>query len=141
MYFCCLMLPRAGSHPLLRARFFFCQCTRCPCPSSPLPCALCPCQCRYRYLQQHGWNKFINWYDDRSWYPLGRPVGTTIYPGLQVSSVAIYDVLNNYFEYKISLNDVCVFVPAWFAVLACLAVFGITYEASGSANAAVRFHC
>ncbi len=93
----------------------------------------------HRYLQQHGWNKFINWYDDRSWYPLGRPVGTTIYPGLQVSSVAIYDVLNNYFEYKISLNDVCVFVPAWFAVLACFALFGITYEASGSANAAVRF--
>ena len=25
-----------------------------------------------RYLVDNGWNKFINWYDDRSWYPLGR---------------------------------------------------------------------
>ncbi len=30
-------------------------------------------QCHmYRYLVDHGWDKFINWYDDRSWYPLGR---------------------------------------------------------------------
>ena len=27
------------------------------------------------YLVDNGWKKFINWYDERSWYPLGRPVG------------------------------------------------------------------
>ena len=26
-------------------------------------------------------------------YPLGRPVGTTIYPGMQITSVAIHDTL------------------------------------------------
>lgn len=29
-------------------------------------------------------------YDHESWYPLGRPVGTTIYPGMQITSVRKY---------------------------------------------------
>jgi dolichyl-diphosphooligosaccharide--protein glycosyltransferase len=66
-----------------------------------------------------------------------RPVGTTIYPGLQVTAWAIHFVLNQVFKYPISINDVCVYIPAWFSVLTCLAVFGMTYEASKSANAGV----
>lgn len=33
----------------------------------------------------------------RSWYPLGRPVGTTIYPGMQMTSVFIWKVLKHKF--------------------------------------------
>jgi dolichyl-diphosphooligosaccharide--protein glycosyltransferase len=39
--------------------------------------------------------------------------------------------------FTISLNDVCVFVPAIFGPLTCLFSYGITKEVSGSANAAV----
>jgi dolichyl-diphosphooligosaccharide--protein glycosyltransferase len=46
-----------------------------------------------QYLVDNGWHKFINWFDDRSWVPLGRPVGTTIYPGMQVTAAAIYRAL------------------------------------------------
>ena len=31
-----------------------------------------------QYLVDHGWREFFTWYDHESWYPLGRPVGTTI---------------------------------------------------------------
>ena len=34
-----------------------------------------------RYLFDHGLKKFFTWFDHTAWYPLGRPVGTTIYPG------------------------------------------------------------
>lgn len=88
------------------------------------------------YLVANGWNKFINWYDERSWYPLGRPVGTTIYPGLQALSAAVYYILPK-IGWEMSLNDVCVYQPAWFAIVTCSAVFGITYEATRSANAGV----
>ena len=64
-------------------------------------------------------------------------MGTTIYPGLQVTAWAIHYVLNEVLKYPISINDVCVYIPAWFSVLTCLAVFGMTYEASKSANAGV----
>ncbi len=89
------------------------------------------------YLVDNGWTKFINWYDDKTWYPLGRPVGTTIYPGLQITSALVYEILNKVFDIPISINDVCVFVPAWFSIFTCIAVFGMAYESSKSINAGV----
>lgn len=34
-----------------------------------------------RFLTEEGFYKFHNWFDDRAWYPLGRIIGGTIYPG------------------------------------------------------------
>ena len=77
------------------------------------------------YLWQHGAEKFFKWFDYMSWYPLGRPVGTTIYPGMQFTSVWIKQfILPNW-----SINDICVFVPAWFGVLATLATSALCYTA------------
>ena len=90
------------------------------------------------YLVDNGWKKFINWYDERSWYPLGRPVGTTIYPGLQITAAIVFNVVNRVFDIPISINDVCVFIPAWFSIVTCIFVFGMAYESSGfSGNAGV----
>ena len=88
------------------------------------------------YLDQHGLEKFFKWFDYMSWYPLGKPVGTTIYPGMQMTSVFIKNTLNN-MGYPISLNDVCCYVPAWFGVSATYFLGLLTYECSNNANAAV----
>jgi dolichyl-diphosphooligosaccharide---protein glycosyltransferase len=75
------------------------------------------------YLYANGWQRFSKWFDYMSWYPLGRPVGTTIYPGMQVTAVLIKDfILKDW-----SINDICCFIPAWFGVCATLAVFALTY--------------
>lgn len=66
-----------------------------------------------------------------SWYPLGRAVGTTIFPGMQLTAVAIYRALNA-FGIKMSLNDVCVFVPCWFGVIASLLTGLLARECSGN---------
>jgi dolichyl-diphosphooligosaccharide--protein glycosyltransferase len=42
------------------------------------------------YLLYNGAERFFTWFDYMSWYPLGRPVGTTIYPGMQFTAVWIY---------------------------------------------------
>jgi dolichyl-diphosphooligosaccharide--protein glycosyltransferase len=91
-----------------------------------------------QYLADNGWAKFSKWFDYMSWYPLGRPVGTTIYPGMQVTAVAIWKTLGAMGEnWRMSLNDVCVFFPAWFGgVATCLVAF-LTAECSGSATSAV----
>merc|ERR1711871_135655 len=84
-----------------------------------------------QYLADNGFKKFFSWFDHESWYPLGRPVGTTIYPGMQITSVAIWNTLN-YLGYSISLNDVCVYAPVWFGVLATFFLGMLTYECSKS---------
>ena len=43
-----------------------------------------------QYYADNGWEKFFTWFDYMSWYPLGRPVGSTIYPGMQITSVWIW---------------------------------------------------
>ena len=61
------------------------------------------------------------------WYPLGRPVGSTIYPGMQFAAVFLKRYV---FGDKMSLNDICCYIPAWFGVIATFLVGCITYEAS-----------
>ena len=85
------------------------------------------------YLADNGWYAFSRWFDYTAWYPLGRPVGTTIYPGMQVTSVAIWNALNAIGgDWAMSLNDVCCFVPAWFGVSASMFLGMLTAECSQS---------
>lgn len=76
----------------------------------------------------NGASKFFKWFDYQSWYPLGRPVGTTIYPGMQFTSVWIkMFILPDW-----SINDICCFIPAWFGVLATLSTAALCYIAVSS---------
>eukprot|EP00536_Pseudo-nitzschia_multiseries_P007650 jgi/Psemu1/240422/estExt_Genewise1.C_1820012 len=70
------------------------------------------------YLYEHGAKKFFQWFDYMSWYPLGRPVGSTIYPGMQFTAVYI----KRYLLDSWSLNDVCCYIPAWFGAIATVLV-------------------
>ena len=101
----------------------------------------------------NGAERFFKWYDHESWYPLGRPVGTTIYPGMQFSAVWVHDALQAVGSFVIrvpwpvqvllpfipvrfrvapmSLNDVCAYMPPWWAFAATLLMFLWTYECSG----------
>ncbi|KAK8089096.1 hypothetical protein PG997_004057 [Apiospora hydei] len=46
-----------------------------------------------KYLVANGFYDFWDWFDDRTWHPLGRVTGGTLYPGLMVTSGAIYHAL------------------------------------------------
>jgi len=87
------------------------------------------------YLANNGWHAFFHWFDYESWYPLGRPVGTTIYPGMQISAVAIWKALEMA-GMPMPLNDVCCYVPVWFGVSATLFLGLLTWECSSNKFAA-----
>jgi dolichyl-diphosphooligosaccharide---protein glycosyltransferase len=89
-----------------------------------------------QYLADNGVEKFFHWFDYMSWSPLGRPVGTTIYPGMQLLSVYLWKLLNQV-GVTISLNDVCCYVPVWGGVTATMLIGATTYVSTGSANAGV----
>lgn len=46
----------------------------------PTYARLTQCIAPLQYLYWNGWRRFFTWFDHSVWYPLGRPVGTTIYP-------------------------------------------------------------
>lgn len=66
------------------------------------------------YLTEKGFYEFWNWFDYESWYPLGRIVGGTLYPGLMVTAALIYWTLR-FFSVMVHIRDVCVLTAPFFA--------------------------
>lgn len=80
-----------------------------------------------KFLADEGFYKFHNWFDERAWYPLGRIIGGTIYPGLMVTSTIIYHILN-FFHISIEVRNVCVFLAPFFSSLTSIVTYFLTSE-------------
>ncbi|GCB59821.1 hypothetical protein scyTo_0010988 [Scyliorhinus torazame] len=80
-----------------------------------------------RFLTEEGFYKFHNWFDDRAWYPLGRIIGGTIYPGLMITSAALYHVLH-FFHIAVDIRNVCVFLAPLFSSFTTIVTYHLTKE-------------
>ncbi|KAG9345124.1 hypothetical protein JZ751_009667 [Albula glossodonta] len=79
------------------------------------------------HLTTNGFYEFLNWFDERAWYPLGRIVGGTVYPGLMVTAGLIHYVLN-LLHVTVHIRDVCVFLAPIFSGLTSISTFLLTRE-------------
>uniref|UniRef100_A0A1I7UMJ2 dolichyl-diphosphooligosaccharide--protein glycotransferase n=1 Tax=Caenorhabditis tropicalis TaxID=1561998 RepID=A0A1I7UMJ2_9PELO len=79
------------------------------------------------HMVQHGFYKFLNWFDERAWYPLGRIVGGTVYPGLMVTSGLIHWILDS-LNFHVHIREVCVFLAPTFSGLTAIATYLLTKE-------------
>ncbi|KAI9782096.1 MAG: oligosaccharyl transferase stt3 subunit [Geoglossum umbratile] len=87
-----------------------------------------------KYLVQHGLYGFWDWFDDRTWHPLGRVTGGTLYPGLMVTSGIIYNVLH-LLSMPVDIRNICVLLAPAFSGLTALATYLLTSELSPSPSA------
>jgi dolichyl-diphosphooligosaccharide--protein glycosyltransferase len=65
-------------------------------------------------LVSEGFYEFWNWFDSDSWYPLGRVVGGTVYPGIMITAATVYKLLTKMTAW-VQLRDVCVLTGPFFA--------------------------
>jgi dolichyl-diphosphooligosaccharide--protein glycosyltransferase len=79
------------------------------------------------YMTENGFYNFLNWFDERAWYPLGRIVGGTVYPGLMVTSGVIHWFLHM-INIPIHIREICVFLAPFFSGLTALATYLLTKE-------------
>ncbi|KAF0760890.1 dolichyl-diphosphooligosaccharide--protein glycosyltransferase subunit STT3A [Aphis craccivora] len=80
-----------------------------------------------QYLAEEGFYKFHNWFDDRAWYPLGRIIGGTIYPGLMITSTVIYNTLH-FINLTLEIRNICVFLAPLFSSFTTIITFLLTKE-------------
>ncbi|AAS53862.1 AFR491Wp [Eremothecium gossypii ATCC 10895] len=80
-----------------------------------------------QYLVSHSFYEFLNWFDDRTWYPLGRVTGGTLYPGLMTTSALIWHGLRK-FGLPVDIRNICVLFAPAFAGLTALATYEFTKE-------------
>jgi dolichyl-diphosphooligosaccharide--protein glycosyltransferase len=97
-----------------------------------------------QYIDDHGLHAFLGWFDNNSWYPQGRPVGETAYPGLMATAVIVKRALQR-LRIAVRLADVCIFAGPCVAVATVLVSFfygrllqdstlGVTFAALVSFN-------
>ena len=93
-------------------------------------------------MVKHGFYDFLNWFDERAWYPLGRIVGGTVYPGLMITSGSIHYVLSS-LNIPTNIRDVCVFLAPMFSGLTAIATYLLTKElwSQGAGLFAAGFIC
>ncbi|KAM0752014.1 Oligosaccharyl transferase STT3 subunit [Meredithblackwellia eburnea MCA 4105] len=75
-----------------------------------------------KVLAKDGFYEFWNWFDPTAWYPLGRVVGGTLYPGLMVTSGLIWKVLQT-LNIPIDIREVCVQLAPAFSGLTAFATY------------------
>ncbi|KAF8997836.1 oligosaccharyl transferase STT3 subunit [Cyathus striatus] len=80
-----------------------------------------------RVLASKGFYEFWNWFDPTAWYPLGRVVGGTVYPGLMATSGVIYNILH-FFNLPVDIRNVCVLLAPGFSALTAWATYMFTKE-------------
>ena len=83
-----------------------------------------------QYLTTEGAYKFWNWYDPESWYPLGRIIGGTTYPGIMFTSTAIHWICNT-FLFPVDIRNICVFLAPVFSALTALTAYFFIKEVTG----------
>ncbi|XP_024390658.1 dolichyl-diphosphooligosaccharide--protein glycosyltransferase subunit STT3A [Physcomitrium patens] len=84
-----------------------------------------------QYLTKAGIYEFWNWFDDRTWYPLGRVIGGTVYPGLTLTAGTMWWVAQA-INIPLSVETVCVFTAPVFSAFASWATFLLTKEVKGT---------
>ncbi|XWS26794.1 hypothetical protein CRYUN_Cryun26dG0060600 [Craigia yunnanensis] len=84
-----------------------------------------------QFLTKNGIYEFWNWFDDRTWYPLGRVIGGTVYPGLTLTAGTIWWLLNS-LNIPLSVETVCVFTAPIFSAFASWATYLLTKEIKGA---------
>ncbi|TVY55489.1 Dolichyl-diphosphooligosaccharide--protein glycosyltransferase subunit stt3 [Lachnellula cervina] len=87
-----------------------------------------------KYLVSNGFYDFWDWFDDRTWHPLGRVTGGTLYPGLMVTSGAIYHALRA-LTIPVDIRNICVLLAPGFSGLTAFATYLFTNEMSTSPSA------
>ncbi|KAK6461730.1 oligosaccharyl transferase subunit [Scheffersomyces coipomensis] len=85
-----------------------------------------------KYLVSHSFYEFLNWFDDRTWYPLGRVTGGTLYPGLMVTSGAIWHILREWFSLPVDIRNICVLLAPAFSGLTAISTYFLTKEMKDS---------
>ncbi|KAF7548452.1 hypothetical protein G7046_g8671 [Stylonectria norvegica] len=87
-----------------------------------------------KYLVANGFYKFWDWFDDRTWHPLGRVTGGTLYPGLMVTSGAIYHALKA-LTIPVDIRNICVMLAPACSGLTAFATYLLTNEMTTSPSA------
>jgi len=82
------------------------------------------------FVVKNNFASWYNWHDNMSWYPWGRDIPGTSYPGLAFTAALIYEFLNS-IGIELTIHQVCTIFPVMMGTLTCLVVYFLGKEIWG----------
>ena len=82
------------------------------------------------YIVENGYSAWFTWHDTLSWYPFGRDIATSSYPGIPFTAAFVYQVLH-FFGSDISVYNTCLYFPAFMGAITCIAMYFLGKELGG----------
>ena len=83
-----------------------------------------------RHIVKNGFQSWGSWHIDDMWFPQGRDVAYTSFPGLPMTGAAFYFIISS-LGLNVSVLDACIVFPIVFAALTCIAVYYLGKEVGG----------
>jgi dolichyl-diphosphooligosaccharide--protein glycosyltransferase len=84
------------------------------------------------YIAKNGYGSYFTWHDTLSWYPQGRDIALSSYPGNPFSAVFIYQLLNA-IQIKVSLFSVAMYFPVFMTIVVCVVAYFFGKDFGGKA--------
>ncbi len=82
------------------------------------------------YVVKNGFSSWFDWHTDRAWYPTGRDIGLTSFPGLPFSSAILYLFLTG-IGVQTTVYNVSVAFPVLMAALTCIVMYYFGKDVGG----------
>jgi dolichyl-diphosphooligosaccharide--protein glycosyltransferase len=83
------------------------------------------------YVVENGYSAWFNWHDTLSWWPWGRNIPLTSFPGVPFSGAFVYQVVRA-LGFNLSVHDVCLYFPVLMAVITCIVIYFLGKDLGGS---------
>ena len=83
------------------------------------------------YIAKNGYASYFTWHDTLSWYPQGRNIALSSYPGNPFSAVFLYQLLNAV-QLQVSLFSVAMYFPVFMATVVCIIAYFFGKDFGGS---------
>jgi len=85
------------------------------------------------YVVKNGYASWFKWHDTLSWYPMGRDIAQSSYPGVPFSAAFVYQLLS-VIGLRVSVYNVCLFFPLLMASITCVAAYFLGKDLGGRAT-------
>jgi len=83
------------------------------------------------YVVENGYAAWWTWHDDLSWYPMGRDIASTAYPGIPFTAAFLYGIAKIFIS-NLTVLDVALYYPVFMAILTIIAIYFLGKEVAGS---------
>ncbi len=84
-----------------------------------------------KYVVDNGFGAWYSWHTTTEWYPSGRNVATSSFPGVAFSGAVVYYV-TRVLGLNVSVMDVAIFFPILAAAITCVVIFFLGREVGGN---------